>query len=194
VSRPERLRLFVAVDVPEHQRRVLERTVAPLREEVRGARWAPLANQHVTIKFLGSTPVELMEEVWEVIGSATAAREPAKVRLTEMGAFPTVRRARVLWCGMDDRAGLLPGMAGALDRGFEPLGFRVEKRVFTPHLTIARFRQPARLEGRLPSLPAEELDPFTVEAVGLYRSHLSPKGARYELLESFPIGTRPGRQ
>jgi RNA 2',3'-cyclic 3'-phosphodiesterase len=188
MSDVERLRLFVAVSVPEDRLRVVDEAIGPLKEKVTGARWAPLDNQHVTVKFLGSTPAVLIPDVRTVLETTARAHVSSEVRIDELGVFPTLRRARVLWAGLDDPAGLLQSVARALSAGFEPLGYVPEKRAFTPHLTLARFKSPPRLEGTLPALPAAKLAPFSIQALELYRSRLSPKGARYELLESFRLG------
>ena len=62
-SRPEAkpLRLFVAAEVPEDVRAGLAESVARLRERFPKARWVPPQNQHVTLKFLGSTYPRLVE-------------------------------------------------------------------------------------------------------------------------------------
>jgi 2'-5' RNA ligase len=184
----QRIRLFVAAPIPdEHLERIAEQ-VAPLRSELTGARWTKPESQHVTLKFLGPTPSDRFDEVVETVGSAAKAHGPGSVTLGSVGSFPSERRTRVLWIGLEDPDGLLPAIAADLDRGFEPLGFPAEQRAFTPHLTLARFRTPVRLD-QLPQVEVADLPPIEVDHLRLYRSHLSPKGASYELLERFPLGS-----
>lgn len=182
-----RLRLFVAVSVPRPQLEALDAAVAGFRNDVPGARWAPLDNQHVTLKFLGSTPAELFADVARAVQSSAEAHAASDVALARLGAFPSDRRARVLWAGIDDPESLLTSLAATLDREMESLGYRIEKRPFTPHLTLARFKQPARVTGILRELEPSWTSPWTVEAVELYQSRLSPKGATYEVLGSVPL-------
>ncbi|MBW3594286.1 MAG: RNA 2',3'-cyclic phosphodiesterase [Actinobacteria bacterium] len=187
---PERLRLFVAASIPrEHLDRVQEE-IAPFKQKVVNARWTPVENQHVTLKFLGSTPADRLDEVATVCEIVAAGREPAQVALTEVGAFPSKNRVRVLWVGLDDPASLLAGVAADLDRGFEPLGFPAEARAYTPHLTLCRFKIPVPLKGGLPELDLSDLPPFDVGAIQLFRSRLSPKGARYEVVREFALGRK----
>jgi 2'-5' RNA ligase len=186
VTSGERLRLFVAVDVPpDHLARVQELTV-PLRAALDGARWTPESNQHITVKFLGSTPAERLAEVAAICAEVAADHTSALVRLTQIGAFPSLRRARVLWLGIEDPDGILARVAGALDLGFEPLGFAREARAYTPHLTLARMKSPAPIRGPVPVI-ATKLSPFAVDQLSLYRSRLSPRGAVYEALERFAL-------
>ena len=137
-SRPEAkpLRLFVAVDVPEDVRELVARAVDPVRERHPRARWVPSANQHVTLKFLGSTWPRLVEAVTRTVEEVGTAHPAFETRVVELGAFPSPRRARVLWVGLDDPDRRLAAIAASLDerlaRDFPP-----EKRAFAAHLTVA---------------------------------------------------------
>lgn len=185
MSRSPNLRLFVAVSLPqEHLDRVRDE-IAPLRARWSEARWMKIENQHVTLKFLGSTPPERLDDVRAAVRGVVSVHGPATIALSGLGAFPGPRRARVLWVGLDDPAELLASLARGLDDALEPLGYRVEKRAFHPHLTLARWRTPQRI-AELPELRLD-LPPFAVEKVELFRSHLHPKGARYEVLEAWPL-------
>lgn len=188
-----KLRLFVAAAVPELQRAWVTEQISGLMRRWPEARWIPRDNQHVTLKFLGSTPVARLEHVMVVCDEVAAAHrrrvpgDPNSLSLAGLGVFPSPKRARVLWVGLDDPAGLLAALAGALDGRLAPLGFEAEKRPFSPHLTLARFKRPAPV-GELPPLAPAPGD-FPLVEFGLWRSHLSPKGARYERLASYPLGT-----
>lgn len=159
--------------------------VAPWQETMTGARWTEPRNQHLTLKFLGWTRSEDRPSVEESCERVAASHRTATLRLSSVGVFPTARRARVLWVGIEDPAGLLTALAGDLDKALEPLGFPAEKRAFTAHLTLARFKVPARLEP--PELDATRLGGFEVDSIGLWRSHLARAGATYELLRRWPL-------
>ena len=186
----EKLRLFVAVAIPREQLERVREQASELRARWPQARWTESANQHVTLKFLGWTAREQVDDVRTAIGTAAARHRPADLRLAGLGIFPGPRRARVLWVGLEDPEQMLTSLAGDLEDLLEPLGFRSEKRPFHPHLTLARFRSPERI-AELPHLDLN-LPPFALGSVELFRSHLHPRGARYEVLESFALG--PGRR
>lgn len=183
----ERLRLFVAADVPTSALAPIDARTAELRMQLPEARWTPASNQHVTLKFLGATPAEEVDAVSRVCALVAAGCQPASVRLTGFGAFPSARRARVLWIGIEDPDGILQRLAIALDRDLEPLGFAAEERPYRPHLTLARLKSPARVADLLTAAPAPGLQPFAIDHVSLYRSRLSPRGAQYELLQQFAL-------
>lgn len=183
----EKLRLFAAVRVPEEHRRRIDHSTRALREALPRARWVSLENQHVTLKFLGWTPSDRLGALAEVFEIAAAGRARSECSIAQLGAFPRARRARVLWVGLDDPAALLSGLATDLEASLEPLGYRREERPFTPHLTLARFKVPQRVEHLLPQLP-DDLPPFPVDRLELFRSRLHPTGARYEPIACYELG------
>lgn len=181
------LRLFVAFEVPEEQKDSLSEAASSMT--VPGARWTPRASWHVTLKFLGATEVDRLGEVTGIVDRAAASSQPATVSLRGVGAFPGFRRARVLWVGLDDPAGVLPALAAALDGGFAAAGFRAEARPWTPHLTLARFKTPAAVQLD-PESVRLDASPFEVGEVVLFQSHVNANGAVYEPLRRSRLGPR----
>jgi 2'-5' RNA ligase len=182
-ARPEAkpLRLFVAVDIPAAVRDELHRRMAPYRERVPEARWTRPENWHVTIKFLGATYPRLVNVVKTTVAVAAASAQSFQSAITVLGAFPSARRARVLWSGLEDESERLASVAKDLDERLRE-HFKPEARSLTPHLTLARLRSPINLEEAAPEwigFPVASA-PFTIDRLILYRSHLSPRGARYE--------------
>lgn len=186
----ESLRLFVAVDMPEEVKGALEEAIHPWRKRLGAGRWVVRDNWHVTLKFLGQTWPRLLPMVEAACREVAAAAAPFQVELSGLGVFPGPGRARVLWAGLDDRDGPLTGLAAGLDAGLAE-EFPPEKRAFTPHLTVARFNPPIQMREHAEALAATAIDApeFVVDRLVLYRSHLSPRGARYEALEEFPLGS-----
>lgn len=183
----ERLRLFVGVSIPRTHLTRVDEEISAFKDKAVKGRWIDLDNQHVTLKFLGSTPGDRTEDIATVCGIVAEGHRPAVVSLTGIGAFPSNNRVRVLWVGFDDPDALLERLAADLDQGFEALGFPTEGRAYTPHLTLCRFKIPVPLKGGLPEIDLSTLDHFEINEISLFRSHLSPKGARYEVLRRFPL-------
>ena len=188
MSESDKLRLFVAFDLPRPLLDEIDVATAPLRERWPRARWVPIENQHVTIKFLAWVPVPGLEAVVSALQTAVTAHEPISLELGRYGVFPGPRRARVLWLGFVEASDRLGALAAAVDVAPKPIGFEREQRGFTPHLTLARFREPERVD----PVALDEAEPpegsLEVDRITLYRSHLSPKGPRYEALQGFRLG------
>ena len=85
---------------------------------------------------------------------------------------------------LEDDGGRATALALAVQGRLETLGvYRPERRPWLPHVTVLRFRQPPRLSPALPDLG----DVAPSEAAA-YLSRLHPSGARYEVLETVPLG------
>lgn len=190
-ARPEArpLRLFVAVDLPADVVAALAGQVAPFRDRVPGARWTRPGSWHVTLKFLGGTFPRLVDPVRQAVAGVATGSDVFVSALTAVGAFPSARRARVLWAGLADPDGHLTDLAAALD-GALRAWFVPERRPFTPHLTLARITPSRDLGEHAPGLLGRSVAsaPFAVDRLVLYRSRLSPAGAVYEAVEAWPLG------
>ena len=176
----------MAVSIPPAVRDALFDAIVALREEFPRARWVPRENWHVTVKFLGSVWPRLLDRVTDVIQRTASQHPPLESRLASLGAFPSTRRARVLWAGLSDPDERLAAIARSLDDALRP-DFQPEKRAFTAHLTVARFEPPVAL----PDL-VSDIDPpgegFPIDHLVLYRSHLRRPAPVYEPLQRFSLG------
>jgi 2'-5' RNA ligase len=151
---------------------------------------------HLTLKFLGNIPVQQTADIVQVMEQASQGISPFELQLIEVGAFPNMRRPRVVWVGIKGKLDILIGWQQRLDNGLVPLGFAKEARPFTPHLTLARVRDncsPAdrtRLGEMVASAHVEVDYKFTVTSLNLMRSQLMPTGAVYSrLAEVKLVGT-----
>jgi RNA 2',3'-cyclic 3'-phosphodiesterase len=187
-TRPEAkpLRLFVAIEIPNHAKDVAETAFTPWRAVFPRARWVPRENLHVTLKFLGRTWPRVVDWVPERIAEAAAECLPFETRLLGVGSFPSAKRGRAIWAGFEDDEQRLTELAGAIDAALED-EFEPEKRPFHPHLTVARSDPPLKLPAAYTSTELVS-EPWTVEHVTLFRSHLGRPAPRYEPLDRFPLG------
>jgi RNA 2',3'-cyclic 3'-phosphodiesterase len=179
------VRLFVALDLPPAIKDELSRVIETLRDAVPNARWVPRANLHLTVKFIGHIPDERLAAISAAVGEATSTFVDFTTHLEGLGAFPSAKRARVLWVGLADPAGGLAAIAGSLDEALEPLAIPREKRAFTPHLTLARLRVPASV-AHVPDVPLDST-PFPVDRITLFESRLRRPAPVYEPLAIFPF-------
>src|SRR5438093_1232112 len=165
-SRPEArpLRLFIAADVPDRVKADVAAAVAPYSERIPAARWTRSDGWHVTLKFLGATWPRLMEMVGAAVRTAAGRTQAFETRLTQMGVFPSPGRTRVVWVGLEDAEGRFPALVKSLDDLLEE-DFGVEKRAFTPHLTLARLNPPRNIREFIPDLVGTPVpsDPFMID-------------------------------
>lgn len=172
-------RLFVALDLPKPIVDALVAWRAPLVRELDALRAVPSASVHVTLAFLGWQAEESIVPLARLVEELTAAGV-AGLALGEPLWLPR-RRPRVLAVALEDRHGQLAALQAQLVEQLVTGGWHEpEARPYLPHVTVARVRGGAAMRTR-------ELTPppalaFDGAAIVLYRSRLSPEGARYEPL------------
>jgi RNA 2',3'-cyclic 3'-phosphodiesterase len=187
-----KLRLFTAVDIPEEIREVISGAVQNLQEEVEGVRWVKSQNLHLTLKFIGNFETEKLERLIQEIQTVAERSARFTAALGGCGAFPSTKKARIVWIGMTnggDEAGII---ARKIDKRLERLGVEREDRSFSSHLTLARLKQPRDCSGQLENLDRKlkglpEMA-FVVSEVTLYQSHLGPQGPTYNQLRRLNLG------
>jgi 2'-5' RNA ligase len=188
------MRLFVAVAPPDAALAELEQVVAPLRAAAPDLRWTGTSAWHLTLAFLGEVAEHVLPALETRLGRAAHRHPPQQLAIAGGGAFPSLRKAQVLWAGFsaDDEAlaSLAASvMAGARRAGAPPSD---ERRKYRPHLTLARCRAPADVSGLTGALARFTGTAWTADSIHLIRSHLSTGLPRYEDVASFPLEGRPG--
>jgi 2'-5' RNA ligase len=184
----ETVRSFVAVLLPERVRTGLAAVSAELRGQTRGLAWVRADNLHLTLRFLGAIEPAMLEPVRQALVAATAAIPAFTVRLGGLGGFPSGRAPRVLWASVTAGSAELGTLYAALETALVARGLPGESRVFHPHVTLARARDP-RGAGDLVRVLGEG-PPFgevRVGAIHLMRSDLDPRGSRYSVLFDAPL-------
>jgi 2'-5' RNA ligase len=181
-------RLFVAVPIGEVLRADLAAAVERLRdadpERDAAFRWTDPPGWHATLAFLGSTPPDAVPRILEAIRSATDRVESFQLPTGGLGAFPSRRRARVIWYRVADPERRLRGLARAV-RGALDLE---DGSVFRAHLTLARARaeRGTALDDGLVAADLPE-GQIAVDRLVLYRSHRGRGPAQYESLTEVPL-------
>ncbi len=173
-------RLFTAIDFSADVRAQLETIIPPGSKSVRPIR---SENLHLTLHFLGEADESTVVEALSGVEQAEFS-----IVLSGCGTF-SGREGKILWIGVE-KSRALQVLHADLGERLSAAGFALEKRPYSPHITVARTRRPGDnpvVEQFLNS--AQTLPPqfVSVSAVQLYRSQLTSRGSRYELVASFPL-------
>jgi 2'-5' RNA ligase len=181
------MRLFAAVNLPPELRQAIHAAAAPLRDTRLAVKWVDPDGVHLTLKFLGDVVDERLPEIGAALDRACAGMRGFPVALGGFGAFPSGRRARVIWLGCE-AAPPLELLQHAVEREYAALGFPVEGRPFRPHLTLGRARDRGGVRGLETLLETTTFDaPWAVTAVDLMESVLTRGGARYTPRHRVPL-------
>lgn len=183
------LRAFIAIKISPSLQEKLHREMESLRLRLDRylLRWVVPENIHLTLKFLGDTPVTKLDTLKEILAAELAQFQPFEISVGKMGIFPNFSRPRVIWVGVEDN-GTLSSLQRSVERAASQIGSAPEKHRFSAHLTLGRVRQGIRSEGRrqIRQIVEENSDVdygrFHVDTIHLFQSELKAKGAVYRSL------------
>jgi RNA 2',3'-cyclic 3'-phosphodiesterase len=175
----ERIRLFVALRLPDETVEQLSAWQHAELAAVQDARIVPPGNLHVTLAFLGSRPKDDVDRIVEVL------RERARAATGPLLTARDYRETRsVGMVRLEDAEGRATMLADGVGEDLERLGvYERERRAWLPHVTVLRFRKPPRLRPEPPDVGS-----FSPSEAALMMSVLRPTGAQYEVVESIPLG------
>ncbi len=190
------LRTFIAVELDDELLGNLARVQVRLRGQMapRSVRWVRPEGIHLTLKFLGDTLPDQVEEVKLALARAASEVTPFSFTVGGVGCFPNTHRPRVLWIGLHEPTGTLSRLRDAVESHVAPLGFPTENRPFHPHLTLGRVqRHASKSEVRevgavVASSAVGTIDEMRVTRVSYIKSDLRPSGAVYTTLHEAQLG------
>lgn len=179
------MRLFTGIDLPEDAIDVFERLLVRFRPAAH-LKWSPAYNLHITARFIGEWPEAKLDELKEAL-LKVPPRPPIKISFRGLGWFPNARRPRVFWAGVD--AGTqMKELAHDIDSALELIGLPRDERELSPHLTLARIKQPVPLDKLLQmvaTMENAEFASFLADRFYLYRSQPGSAGSIYTKLSEF---------
>ncbi len=180
------MRLFIAIELPDDTKADLAR----VRADIPGAVWSKPNTYHLTLRFLGDGIDE--SRVPPLTEALAAIRvDPFSFTLRGVGRFPPnpKQAPRVLWIGVDAPPELHK-LYQQVESAVTGLGFPPDDHPFSGHITLARLKsgKPSPEADRfIATYAALESDPIGVKAFYLISSQLTPSGAVYTHVASFPL-------
>lgn len=187
------IRAFIAIELPINVRTYIDQLTQKLRPVTsKNIRWIPSSNIHLTLKFLGESAHQSLEFLATTIDQNIKGMTHFDLSLSHLGTFPNARQPRIVWIGLQPNANLMT-LQNFVEKAAQQARFANEDRPFSPHLTIARVREPltrSEVEQLIVSLQSTSLDTsivIPVKEVILFRSDLHPSGAIYTILRRFPL-------
>ena len=190
----ESVRAFLAIELPEDVKGALAVLVKQLTQaRISGLRPIMPEGIHLTIRFLGNVEIAQLDLITKQIACTARYHQPFRLELGEVGVFPNNRNPRVLWIGIEGDIKPLRELHMQTENTLEEIGFAREKRLFSPHLTVARIGDRTSLTEKrraieiLFSAEFHSGKSIPVSSLSLMRSILRAEGARYERLARFPL-------
>ena len=152
------------------------------------ATWVKPMNFHVTVRFLGEIEPMLTVDLERRCRTIVDKIKPFDLLLDQLGAFPTMSRARVLWVG----GGAPPEfekLVASMNVELQEMGFEKDRKLNVSHITLARIK--GRSDPSVETILRAQGDwpgyTLYVDRLILMESQLSPRGANYTPLFTLPF-------
>jgi RNA 2',3'-cyclic 3'-phosphodiesterase len=192
-----RLRLFVAISIPEPFRDEIARVQRELESIAppRAIRWTRPEQFHVTLRFLGGVPAAHLENLKAAVGAVCANVRPLQLRAAGVGFFPNARRPRVIWVGIQDAEQLLINLQKQIEAAVQPFTAERGAENFTGHVTLARVKNLKRsdakkLAAHVQTIGTRRFGDWMAREIKIVQSELSLPGASHRLLTAFPLAEK----
>src|SRR4051812_44446480 len=193
-SQPDRLRLFVAIQVPESVKEKLREVQRELQRLLAKAsvRWTVSEQIHLTLRFFGSVQTEHLLQLQTALANACAGTHRLELQARGLGGFPQKRAPRVVWAGVQDRTNQLAPIQKSIQTATAHLGEKPESRDFSAHLTLGRIKEIRRAEeSALREFITNQTNllcgEWPVTAIDLFQSQLGPSGAKHSVICNYPL-------
>jgi RNA 2',3'-cyclic 3'-phosphodiesterase len=153
-------------------------------------RWTAPTSIHLTLHFLGDVAAEDVTKITNLLQAAASACKPFLLTLSGLGCFPNTRRPRIIWAGVLGETNSLGRLHQDLGENLKTLGFTLDTRPYSPHLTLGRVkdgiqqRQLSQLGQALAQIQPQvgPLATLPVAEISLMRSELKSAGPVYTQL------------
>jgi len=183
----KKFRGFIAIDIESSSK--IKELIRDLKNSGANIKIVEPENMHITLKFLGDTDEELIEKIKEIMKKSVVNIDPFELKLKSTGVFPNENYIKVIWVGLEQYE-KIKEIAKTIDEKLSKIGFKKEKREFSPHLTIGRLRSGKNKDKILHILNKykdAEFNSFKIKSIKLIKSELTSKGPIYTTLEEVKI-------
>lgn len=176
------MRTFIAIELDKEIKKALSKIQDELKTTQADVKWVEPENIHLTIKFLGEVEENKIPRISQILKALSSQTKPFTIALSELGAFPGLKYPRVVWIGIAEGKTELSKLAELIENVLVQVKFPKEKRGFSAHFTLGRFRS-----NKNKYVLCEKLNTIQVpglrqeiKSVALFKSTLTPKGPLYE--------------
>lgn len=186
---PFKKRTFIAVDIIPNQtmNECLGKLTSQLNED--RINWVYCKQLHLTLKFLGETENDSIPDIIESLKDICNTYKPVSVKINGLGVFKNLSNPTVIWFGIE-KNNELEKLKASIDLNLEKFGFEIEKRPFSPHLTIGRVKYIKNvhpLRNIIESYKGQLLSTISVNELIFYESKLNSNGAIYTSISKFTL-------
>jgi 2'-5' RNA ligase len=185
------IRAFIAIPLPGSVRHLLTDIQSRLKRAGIKASWPQPDRFHLTLKFLGETPCDRLEQIHAVMHRFSGQYPDLFLAAGSLGVFPKIQKVRVIWADIKGDIPRLEQLCQELDKDMQKVGIPGQTHPFSPHITLARIKAPVSyhaLEHLLQKNADRWSAPFSADSMVLYESILSARGAEHTRMFQTKLG------
>ena len=182
-------RIFLAIPVGQDPELVLHFNKIRENLQEEKIKWVRAENLHLTLHFFGNTGEEDIRRLDHLLTTHLLDFKGFVLNFNSMGVFPSIRKPRVIWFGLD-KVATLDALVNRVEEVLQEGNFMLSDKPFSPHLTLGRIKW---IEDRqhfahlLEDYREKEISRLSVKEIHLYESLLKPDGPVYKIIHRYEL-------
>ncbi|MCC3358006.1 RNA 2',3'-cyclic phosphodiesterase [Bacillus sp. REN16] len=181
---------FLALALPAETKELLSKWRELLEPRLPFKSWIHPEDLHITLAFLGGqASFNQITAIKRQMPDIAKQHEKFTLQLNGLGTFGKSDSPRILWAGVEVSESL-HALRNDVYEACTDFGFSLDKRPFSPHITMARKWKSDRpfLPSQLTDIvqPNEDKSVFKAEHFVLYQTHLN-RTPKYQPLSIFSL-------
>ena len=183
------IRTFVAINAPEDTKNIKQMLISTMDKDKAEIRWVKHSNLHLTVKFLGFTTENDINDLSKDLDAIAKTNSPFDLSVSGTGCFPNESKPSVLFLGLSGNINALSSLVNDTESLMEKRGYPKLENDYFPHITIARIKYPQKFSPDITSFLNSSYDSidFRVNHLQFFSSEILPEGVFYNLLGTFPL-------
>ena len=184
------IRAFVAIEIDSGIKDRLSEYLDQLKKTDASVKWVAPENIHLTLKFIGYIEEETLPDLNKIISDAVSCLGPFSISIGNIGAFPNLKKPRIVFVCVQDKGNNLLNIHERLDKGIGRLGIKMESKKHAGHITLGRIKSQKNISRLTSVLNSGTKCSFGLEKVNyisLMQSRLTPAGPIYTKLNNFML-------
>jgi len=182
------IRVFIAIEIDSEIKNKLSEYLSKLKRTGADVKWVSPENIHLTLKFIGHIEKDAVLNLNKIVNDAVVGIEPFSISIGNIGAFPSLKKPRVVFVCVQERGNRLLDIYEKLDKGVEQLGIKKESKKYVGHITLGRVKSQKDISKLKNALNSETECCFgreMVTSISLIQGRLTPTGPLYTRLNNF---------
>ncbi|HDP74733.1 MAG TPA: RNA 2',3'-cyclic phosphodiesterase [Bacteroidales bacterium] len=184
----ETKRTFLAIDVAPQDDIIDLLQELKRNHKLDSIKWVDPAIMHLTLFFLGDTPIANIPDICDKLKGTIQKFEPFSLTLKGIGFFGRPL-PRVIWVGVDFSE-VLNDLKLSVDSALSEFGYSFDKERFNPHFTLGRVKfmhNTDKLNAEVQQYRNKSFQVQTVRELVLYESILKRQGPEYRIIQKFQL-------